>query len=1090
MIQKIYIHYASSASCASLASFCRDNKELLTEKGIYCPQLADIFPILPQEMDIFTVSDHAWLDASFDALYAKKNAAFAAQHNVTSIDVLDSAQRIHAVAAYCHARPHIHSICLFVCMLTAPKHVLSFLQTIQKAFPQASIRPSISLLPPDRELEAFWLTQRHSSNYMPLEIFVKNTQNPQSILYFLDKYYAKLCIFFTEDIPIQYLASEKDVLAHWQKLLNLPELPHTYVGQFCHAKVTSFIQKLPQNTYPHGHAVPWYLEKTFMCYGLRADEEITYLSPEQRKEIRSNYDHLSELPFVYQEDRNFSEYSASTDVAIELEEALEMASLLSEEFCQKRSQEIDISLLPYQNTATRIVQAAILFVAKKIDKKTLQHMCSGTENTTVKDIYIVCGHNITLYNILRFCANNTDFLEECGIYYPLLRDLWQGYTPAFDWSALYGNNFFTNALHALTMSSPSAGGDIKYTFPTLETLLAVQKQCLAKKPHIHSLCLFFYNTCAEKDILCSIQKIQKDYPQATVHCHVTTCALDKVLEGGWIDSLHLPTGAITLAKRVRNTIVKTHEIYRANVLYTYLQEHLSHNNTLLSFTDEKECLPQWQSWLALPASAPRQKHISVVPQPDVIAFVQAVQKSPHASGKRYAWRHEEAFWAYTQEGGVVSDLPLSYLRPSWRKKIYQNYATVMEEPYKDTCIQDRVCDDVSNTSLGLTLEKALILAKLLSPALRQRIVQGIDKELLQYQSQSTRNAYAALLYVEKSIDDMTLQRYTQTLQGICLPPKPGATCIELEQTVPRVAVVTMAYNHKKFIKKNIYSVLTQQTNFSVIHIISDDGSTDGTKEMILRYAAKYPHIKPIFNTYNKQTSVISSLFDQIPCEYVALCDGDDYFTDPEKLQKQVDFLDKNPSCGLCFHPILTLFEGQPGVSRVYPSLDYMPRGIQEKYYLPELLQYNLIQTNSVMYRWRFRNQGLPAWYAHGTMPSDRYWHLLHAECGHIGFQNEIMAVYRRHTESLFYQTEISTAVHRRKYGAPEVILYDILDMHFEGQLTEMLHLQSIDVFMTLVFDARNIQDSFYLKRFLKICPSFEQYIARVGSDSENTVKIL
>ena len=114
-----------------------------------------------------------------------------------------------------------------------------------------------------------------------------------------------------------------------------------------------------------------------------------------------------------------------------------------------------------------------------------------------------------------------------------------------------------------------------------------------------------------------------------------------------------------------------------------------------------------------------------------------------------------------------------------------------------------------------------------------------------------------------------------------------------------LSIDVITYNHAKFIRKCLDSILMQKTNFSFEVLIHDDASTDGTADIIREYEAKYPDIiKPIYQTENQwQKNIgISKNFQhpRIHGKYVALCEGDDYWTDENKLQKQVDFLEKHP----------------------------------------------------------------------------------------------------------------------------------------------------------------------------------------------------
>lgn len=247
-----------------------------------------------------------------------------------------------------------------------------------------------------------------------------------------------------------------------------------------------------------------------------------------------------------------------------------------------------------------------------------------------------------------------------------------------------------------------------------------------------------------------------------------------------------------------------------------------------------------------------------------------------------------------------------------------------------------------------------------------------------------------------------------------------------------VDVLSLAYNQEKYIGECIESVLAQKTDFPVRHIIVDDASTDNTANIIAEYANAHPdRIMPIFLQKRTRGNNVATLFRMCDSKYAALCDGDDYFTDPLKLQKQVDFLEAHPECALCFHPVSVVYEdGSP--SRIYPTENMLRGGARPLYTIKDLLHGNMIQTNSVMYRWRFQD-GLPSWFDPTLVPGDWYWHLLHAETGLIGYLPDNMATYRRHPASLYATAESDHVMHRAKHGFKEMRVYDVCDKHFRGR---------------------------------------------------------
>lgn len=123
---------------------------------------------------------------------------------------------------------------------------------------------------------------------------------------------------------------------------------------------------------------------------------------------------------------------------------------------------------------------------------------------------------------------------------------------------------------------------------------------------------------------------------------------------------------------------------------------------------------------------------------------------------------------------------------------------------------------------------------------------------------------------------------------------------------PLVSICSLVYNHEPYLRQCLDGFVMQQTTFPFEVIIHDDASTDGSAAIIREYATRYPNIfVPIYQTENQysQGKKVSStfVFPRARGKYIALCEGDDYWTDPLKLQKQVDFLEANPDYSMCFH---------------------------------------------------------------------------------------------------------------------------------------------------------------------------------------------
>lgn len=133
---------------------------------------------------------------------------------------------------------------------------------------------------------------------------------------------------------------------------------------------------------------------------------------------------------------------------------------------------------------------------------------------------------------------------------------------------------------------------------------------------------------------------------------------------------------------------------------------------------------------------------------------------------------------------------------------------------------------------------------------------------------------------------------------------------------PLVSICCITYNHEPYIRECLDGFLMQKTDFDFEILIHDDASTDKTADIIREYELKYPEIiNPIYQTENQYSKGVRPInkfnFERAQGKYIAMCEGDDYWTDPLKLQKQVDFLDEHPEYVLSCHNYKTLdFDGK------------------------------------------------------------------------------------------------------------------------------------------------------------------------------------
>lgn len=241
--------------------------------------------------------------------------------------------------------------------------------------------------------------------------------------------------------------------------------------------------------------------------------------------------------------------------------------------------------------------------------------------------------------------------------------------------------------------------------------------------------------------------------------------------------------------------------------------------------------------------------------------------------------------------------------------------------------------------------------------------------------------------------------------------------------IPIVSIICYAYNHEKYIREALDGFVTQQTNFSFEIVIHDDASTDNTALVIKEYELKFPHLfKPIYqkeNQYSKEKGRVTRIcYEAAKGKYIALCEGDDYWTDSLKLQKQVDFLENNSHYSFCFHDALQVHED---TSKNFVRIG--SRKIDAVVDLKSVIIENNFPTSSLLFHKKFyvlKRDDLSA-----TAKGDYILVLRLVERGLGKYLPEVMSAYRLHeggvwsSKSKYYKLE------------EDVKFYDLLYAYFE-----------------------------------------------------------
>lgn len=224
---------------------------------------------------------------------------------------------------------------------------------------------------------------------------------------------------------------------------------------------------------------------------------------------------------------------------------------------------------------------------------------------------------------------------------------------------------------------------------------------------------------------------------------------------------------------------------------------------------------------------------------------------------------------------------------------------------------------------------------------------------------------------------------------------------------PQVTVICITYNHENYIEQALQSIVSQQTSFPFIVFVGDDCSTDKTREIIDEFVQRFPN--QVFAFY-RETNVgggknWQDLLSKAHTPYVAFCDGDDFWTDPNKLQKQFDYLEAHTKLRACFHDVEIHDESVGGTwfqrkdfSHTKDGKLRWPSGNirffkKKTYRLVNYIPFGFVHTSSMFIRWDY-TIGFPDWIrGHGF--SDYPMWCIQVNTGKFGYLDEVMSVYRR-----------------------------------------------------------------------------------------------
>ena len=279
-----------------------------------------------------------------------------------------------------------------------------------------------------------------------------------------------------------------------------------------------------------------------------------------------------------------------------------------------------------------------------------------------------------------------------------------------------------------------------------------------------------------------------------------------------------------------------------------------------------------------------------------------------------------------------------------------------------------------------------------------------------------------------------------------------------------VCVIMITYNHDKFIEKAIESVLMQKTNFAYEFIIEDDNSFDNTKQLCLKYQEKYPSvIKFKFNEKNIgfQSNFIKN-FKDAKCKYAVYIEGDDYWIDENKLQKQFDLMEAHPEVAFCYTNAYSFFDGNEEQREILIKNKPGQNIFDLDYYLKN--DCFAMPTLTTFARKDAFPDPVPEW-LYTTFKLDWALDILYLQKGKAAYLDEITAMYRVHKGGVTSSTSVPKIVHSG------IELIKNLDKHFNFKYhrffgNNLWHYQQLSIYY---FQKRFLFKGFYyfLRGFLQ-----------------------
>jgi len=298
-------------------------------------------------------------------------------------------------------------------------------------------------------------------------------------------------------------------------------------------------------------------------------------------------------------------------------------------------------------------------------------------------------------------------------------------------------------------------------------------------------------------------------------------------------------------------------------------------------------------------------------------------------------------------------------------------------------------------------------------------------------------------------------------------------------TEVQVSILCIAYNHEPFIRKALDGFLMQKTRYSYEILVHDDASTDSTANIIREYAARHPdQIFPVFqsrNQYSKGVAVNYEFnFRRARGKYIALCEGDDYWTDENKLERQVQYLESHPGCTFTFHnaEVIGLHGDtmRPFFSRAWNSFNGYEPGDRD-FDADALIRFGFLPTASIVYRKECMDDA-PPFYFNGVC-GDLPTYLICVSQGSAHFFDREMSAYRQGNPHSATAVQVSSRLELEKYIGGVQKIYRDFDAWTGGRYHKACEQKILEKSFEKLFyqqDYRGMRGPEYAEIIKKVTP--------------------